>query len=93
MLNNVIVKGHVGYCILILTHVMVQIASKSTLLPRSPVDVVCSTLLGNFCPDKLVDSYSKCISFSAGGGSIMTLVIKNDGQVMLWQKNKEDYSL
>ena len=51
---------------------MVQVASKSALPLGSPVDVICGSLPVKLYPDKLVDGYSRCISFSAGGGSLMT---------------------
>ena len=37
-----------------------------------PVDIICSSLPTKLYPDKLVDGYSRCISFSASGGFLMT---------------------
>ena len=51
---------------------MSRVAPKSALPLGSPIDVVCGSLPAKLYPDKLVDGYSRCISFSAGGGSLMT---------------------
>ena len=51
---------------------MVGVARKSALLSESPVDFICGSLPAKLYPGKLKDGYSRCISFTAGGGSFLT---------------------
>ena len=44
--------------------------SQSALSPDHPIDVICGSLPAKLFPDKLKDGFSRCISFTAGNGSL-----------------------
>ena len=51
---------------------MARVARKSALLSGSLVDFVCGSLSAKLFLSKLMDGYSRCISFSANSGILMT---------------------
>ena len=51
---------------------MARVARKSAVPSGSPVDIICGSLSAKLFSSKLVDGYSRCISFSANGGILMT---------------------
>jgi len=49
-----------------------KVARKYAPLSDVSVDIVCGSLTAKLFPNKLVNGYSRCISFPASGGSLMT---------------------